>query len=61
MTKTVTPGAQGTGTVDISYAFDFQYDDYPQEMFLYFTTKFVQKQPFVSIAWLTPDGRKITD
>jgi peptide/nickel transport system permease protein len=59
MTKTVTPGAQGTGTVNISYAFDFQYDDYPQEMLLYFTTRYAQKQPFVSVAWLTPDGRKI--
>ena len=59
MEKTVTPGAQGTGTVNISYAFDFQYDDYPQEMFLYFTSKYIQKQPFVSILWLTPDGRKI--
>lgn len=59
MTKKVTPGAQGTGTVDISYVFDFQYDDYPQELFIYFTSKFDQKQPFVSILWLTPDGRKI--
>jgi peptide/nickel transport system permease protein len=59
MNKIVTPGAQGTSTIDISYAFDFQYDDYPQEMLLYFNTKFDQKQPFVSIAWFTPDGRKI--
>lgn len=59
MNKTVTPGAQGTGRVDISYAFDFQYDDYPQEMLLYFDTQYVKKQPFVSIVWLTPDGRKI--
>ncbi len=59
MTKTVTAGAQGTGTVDIRYAFDYQYDAYPQEMLLYFTSKFAQKQPFVSIVWLTPDGRKI--
>jgi peptide/nickel transport system permease protein len=59
MSKTVTPGAQGTGTVDISYSFDFQYDAPPQELFLYFTTKYVQKQPFVSIVWFTPDGRKI--
>jgi len=59
MTKTVTPGAQGTGTVDIACTFDFEYDEYPQEMLVYFTTKFAQKQPFVSIAWLTPDGRKI--
>src|ERR1700690_1268330 len=47
MPKTVTPGAQGPGTVDISYSFDVTYDDYPQEMFLYFTTKYIQKQPFV--------------
>jgi peptide/nickel transport system permease protein len=59
MSKTIIPGAQGTGTVNISYAFDFQYDGYPQEMLVYFTTKFAQKQPFVSVAWLTPDGRKI--
>ncbi len=59
MDKTFTPGAQGTGTVDISYNFDFQYDSPPQELFLYFTTKYVQKQPFVSIVWLTPDGKKI--
>lgn len=57
--KTITPGAEGTGTVDITYAFDFIYDDLPQEMFLYFTTKFQEKQPFVSILWLTPDGREI--
>jgi peptide/nickel transport system permease protein len=59
MAKTVTAGAQGTGTVDISYAFDFSYDDYPQELLLYFTTTFQQKGPFVSIQWLTPDGRKM--
>jgi peptide/nickel transport system permease protein len=59
MQKTVTPGAQGTGTTDISYSFDFQYDDYPQEMFLYFTTQYVEKQPFASVVWYTPDGRKI--
>lgn len=59
MTKVVTPGAQGTATFDISYSFDFQYDDYPQEMILYFDTKYAEKQPFISIAWLTPDGRKI--
>jgi peptide/nickel transport system permease protein len=59
MGKKVTPGAQGTGTIDISYAFDYQYDDYPQEIIVYFDTKYVEKQPFVSVVWLTPDGRKI--
>ena len=47
MTKTVTPGAQNTSTIDMAYSFDFQYDEYPQEMLVYFTTHFAQKQPFV--------------
>lgn len=59
ITKVVTPGAQGTSTIHITYSFDFQYDEYPQEMFLYFTSQYAQKQPFVSISWLTPDGRTI--
>ncbi|MBI1793089.1 MAG: ABC transporter permease [Chloroflexi bacterium] len=59
MTKTVTPGAQGSSTVDINYSFDYSYDGYPQEMILYFTTKFSEKLPFVSVSWITPDGRKI--
>jgi len=59
MEKTVTPGEQGTGTIDIAYKFDFSYDDFPQEMLLYFNTEYVEKQPFASIMWLTPDGREI--
>ncbi|HSB02650.1 MAG TPA: hypothetical protein VLE49_18510, partial [Anaerolineales bacterium] len=30
MTKEVTPGAQGTSTMSISYTYDFSYDYYPQ-------------------------------
>jgi peptide/nickel transport system permease protein len=59
MSKKVTPGSQGTGTVDISHSFNFQYDEPPQEIFLYFTAKYTAKQPFVSVILLTPDGRKI--
>ena len=59
MEKVVEPGAEGTASYTISYTFDFQYDMYPQEMILYVSTKFLEKQPFVSVEWLTPDGRKI--
>jgi len=59
MGKTVTPGAQNTSTINISYSFDYNYDSTPQEMILYFTAKYASKQPFVSVTWLTPDGRKI--
>jgi peptide/nickel transport system permease protein len=59
ISKKVTPGAKGTSTIEASYAFNFSYDYLPQDMILYFTSKYKEKQPFVSVEWLTPDGRKI--
>ncbi|MBC7879507.1 MAG: ABC transporter permease [Anaerolineales bacterium] len=57
--KKVTPGKSDTATVEMSYEFDFSYDEYPQEMLFYFTSSFDEKQPFVSIELLTPDDRTI--
>ena len=59
MTKQVTPGAEGTSTMEVSYTFDFNSDYYPQELILYLNAKYQEKQPFISVEWLTPDGRKI--
>ncbi|HLO13500.1 MAG TPA: ABC transporter permease, partial [Anaerolineales bacterium] len=39
--------------------FDFSYDYFPQDMILYLSSKYKEKQPFISVEWLTPDGRKI--
>ncbi len=57
--KTVTPGNGGTSTIEMIYPFDFSYDEYPQEMLLYFTSTFDEKQPFISIELLMPDDRTI--
>jgi len=59
ISKVVTPGAEGTASTAVSYAFDFTYDYYPQDMILYLTSSFEEKQPFVSVEWLTPDGRTV--
>jgi peptide/nickel transport system permease protein len=59
MAKTVTANSPDISTVDITYSFDYTYDDFPQEMTLYYKTEFADKLPFVSVVWLTPDGRKI--
>jgi peptide/nickel transport system permease protein len=58
-TKTATVNAQGTNEITITYTFDYQYDDFPQEMILYFDSVYTSSQPFVSVVWLTPDGREI--
>ncbi len=59
MSKTVTSNDPNISTVDMSYSFDYTYDAFPEEMILYFTSTFTQKLPFVSVSWITPDGRKI--
>ena len=37
------PRAEGTATYTMNYAFDFQYDLYPQDMILYVTSTFQEK------------------
>jgi len=58
-TKVVTPGAEGTSTINFEYPFDYTYDVYPQEMMLYFSSTFESKNPFVSIYIVTPDGEEL--
>ncbi len=41
------------------YAFDYQYDDFPQEMIIFFTAKYDVKQPHITMKWITPDGREL--
>lgn len=57
--REVTPGAEGTATMSAAYAFTFDSDYLPQDMILYISSAFAEKQPFVSAEWLTPDGRTI--
>jgi peptide/nickel transport system permease protein len=59
MTKTVTPTDPESSALNITYSFDYEYDGYPSEMILYFTPIMKEKFPFVTVAWVTPDGRTI--
>lgn len=59
VTKVVEEPQQGTQRINLTYTFDYDFDEFPQEMILYFTSAYDQKQPFVSILWQTPDGREI--
>ena len=59
MTRVVKTHSDGSSTITLTYTFDYQYDGFPQDMELYFNTKFLKKLPFASLEWITPDGRKI--
>ena len=46
---------------DISFAFtfDYPYDKFPREITVFFDAKYEEKLPYISLTWLTPDGREI--
>ncbi len=58
VTKSVSTNGDRTDTI-LLYSFDYGYDEFPQEMMLYFTAHFNEKKPLVSMHWNTPDRRKI--
>ncbi len=55
--KSTSPGSDDITTYTMTHTFDFAYDVYPQEMLLYVDSAYAKKQPFLSIEWITPDGR----
>ncbi len=48
----------GGKQISIIYLFDYYYPDFPNEMNLYLTGSFQEKNPFASMKWITPDGRQ---
>lgn len=59
VTKQVEVGEQDTSRTIITYTFDFTYDEFPQEISIFFETTYETKQPFVSVLLITPDGREL--
>jgi peptide/nickel transport system permease protein len=58
MDKQVTSTQDGSSNFTITYTFDYTADYFPQEISLYFNSKFVDKQPYLSVVWITPDKRQ---
>lgn len=49
----------GLRAVETALVFDYPYDAFPSEINLFLKAKFQERRPFVSLYWLTPDGRRI--
>jgi peptide/nickel transport system permease protein len=45
--------------VTFDLTFDYQYDEFPKEITVFFDAQFEEKAPYISMTWLTPDGREI--
>ncbi len=46
-------------SITVIYSFDYQADDFPQALSLFFDVSYREKAPFVDLTWITPDGREI--
>jgi hypothetical protein len=57
-TQPLTKSIREESFVDISFSFDYQYPEIPQEVFIVFTPVFDEKRPFVEMAWIRPDSRE---
>lgn len=44
--------------ITIVMPFNFNYDDFADDMSLYFTSTFDKKAPFVGVSWISPDGKE---
>ncbi len=58
--RTEEPLSKGEGKqIRLVYTFNFSYDEFPEDLSLYFYPTYTEKPPFVSVLWVTPDGREI--
>lgn len=48
----------GMHQITYTYRFAYDYADFPSEITIYFNGIYNEKQPFVSMLWITPDGRE---
>lgn len=58
-TKTYTELGQGTTDINIVVPFEYDYEEFPVELTVYFNADYREKNPFASLTWVTPDGREI--
>jgi peptide/nickel transport system permease protein len=45
-------------SISLEYVFNYSYAEFPQELYLYLDPEYREKRPFVSLLWITPDGRR---
>jgi peptide/nickel transport system permease protein len=57
--KTVREMGKDLYDINITFTFDYDFDTFPQEMHLIFTSNYEEKSPFIFMTWYKPDGTEI--
>ena len=53
------PFLDGLKEVVIALPVDFRFDGFPQEVSLFFESRYTSAEPYISVSWHTPDGRVV--
>lgn len=56
--KVLRPGER-LGIARIEFSFNYDYDDFPSELNLFFFAKYNRSRPYLSIYWTKPDGQEL--
>jgi peptide/nickel transport system permease protein len=51
--------SEGITQISMPFSFDYPYQRFPKELIIFFNAEYDEKQPYISLTWLTPDGREI--
>ena len=58
-TKEVIPSETDGNVFVFTYTFDYNYNTVPQDIFIYLTSNYTERNPFAAITLLTPSGKEI--
>jgi len=50
---------EGITEVVMTFPFEYSFDDFPDEISLFFESQYNEKLPHITLTWITPDGREI--
>ena len=59
ITKTTEPISEEMTEIAFSLPFEYTYEGFPEEISLFLSAEYQEKNPHVSVTWTTPDGREI--
>lgn len=57
--KRITESESGYPQIEFSMTMDYRTREFPQDVLLYVYSQYEEKRPFLSVRWITPDGREI--
>ncbi|HVN53730.1 MAG TPA: ABC transporter permease subunit [Anaerolineaceae bacterium] len=57
--KAIRPVKGATSSITLTFPFEYGYHSLPQDVLVLFYPRFQEKKPYVSLTWVTPDGREI--